>query len=81
MGRTFFKCFLLLVSGCIATGSLLFRDVYPGTLADPRIKPVRFLVSKKRRNPEFTTKHLLVRFNIRHSVGKKSIVVICIDIK
>jgi len=38
------------------------RDVYPGTVADPRIKPVRWLAGKKRRNPQFVTKHMLVRF-------------------
>jgi len=39
------------------------RDVYPGTVADPRIKPVRMLVTRKRRNPDFTTKSMLVRFS------------------
>jgi len=42
---------------------MLCRDIFPGTIADPRIKPVRFLVTKKRRDPEYTTKSMTVRFS------------------
>jgi hypothetical protein len=36
--------------------------VYPGTVEDPRIKPIRFLVSMKRRHPEYSTKRMQVDY-------------------